>query len=160
MTVDKTMRILTIYCLFHDCAEVELREITEHIPVSKKTVQRDIKFLEQAGLIRSRFDRKIQAFIPQSTDGAQPVFPENKTQRKYMERMIRLCTIIHHIDGEDDPIGWYREHFPALSDRTRQRDFALLNQLGISICYIPDDGAVPGHWECDYYGAFSLTTLR
>lgn len=31
MTVSKTMRILTIYCLFRDCEEVEIREITDHI---------------------------------------------------------------------------------------------------------------------------------
>lgn len=159
MDINKTMRILTIYCLFHDCEEVEYRAITNHIPVSKKTVQRDIRFLEQAGLIRSRFDRRLQAFIPQSTEGAQPVFPENKTQRRYMERILRLCRIIREIDGEEQPIQWYSETFPDLSDRTRQRDFALLNRLGITICYIPSDGVVPGRWTCEYYGPFSLETL-
>ena len=159
MDISKTLRILTTYCLFHDCEEVELREITDHIPVSKKTVLRDIHFLEQAGLIRSRFDHKLQAFIPQSTEGAQPVFPENKTQRRYMERIIRLCRIIREIGCEEQPIQWYRESFPGLSDRTRQRDFALLNRLGITICYIPSDGVVPGRWECEYYGPFSLETL-
>ena len=160
MDISKTLRILTVYCLFHGCEEVEYRAITDYIPVSKKTIQRDIHFLEQAGLIRSRFDHKLQAFIPQSTEGTQPLFPENKTQRRYMERIIRLCNVISGIDDEDDPIGWYRETFPGLSDRTRQRDFALLNQLGITICYIPSDGVVPGRWDCEYYGPFSLETLR
>ena len=160
MDISKTLRILTTYCLFHDCEEVELREITDHIPVSKKTVLRDIHFLEQAGLIRSRFDHKLQAFIPQSTEGAQPVFPENKTQRRYMERILRLCRIIREIDGEEQPIQWYRETFPELSDRTRQRDFKLLNELGITIYYYAGDGYLEGHWECSYYGPFTLNTLR
>ena len=158
--VDKTMRILTTYCLFRDCSEVEFRAITDWIPVSKKTVQRDIRFLEQAGLIRARFDRKTKSYIPMPTEGIQPVFPEKKNQRRYMERIIRLCYIIRHIDGVDDPIHWYEEQFPTLSARTRQRDFSLLNQIGVDIYYIPDDGCFPGHWVCEFNGAFSLNTLR
>ena len=160
MTVNKTMRILTIYCLFYDCAEVELRAITNHIPISRKTIQRDIDFLEKAGLIRSHFDRKLQAFIPQSTEGIQPDFPENKTQRRYMERIIRLCCIIRNIDENEDPIRWYQSQFPHLSARTRQRDFALLNEMGISIEYIASDGFDPGYWFCQYPGCFALDTLE
>ena len=158
--IDRTKRILTIYYLFYECEEIEFREITDPIPVSKKTVYRDIRFLEQAGLIRARFDHRAQAFIPQSTEGLQPVFPENQTQRRYMERIIRLCYIMTHIDGEENPIAWYTAQFPKLSARTRQRDFALLNELGISIYYAPQFCDEPGHWVCDAPDAFGLSTLH
>lgn len=159
MKIDKTMRLLTIFCLFNDCEEVELREITDYMPVSKKTLGRDLKFLKQAGLIRWRFDRKSQTYLPQKPEGVQPVFPENKTQRRYMERILRLCRLIVEMDGEEQPIQWYRETFPELSDRTRQRDFKILKDLGISIDYHASDGYIEGYWDCNYCGPFTLNTL-
>ncbi len=158
--VDKTMRILVTYSLFSDCSEVEFQAILNHIPVSKRTVQRDIHFLEQAGLIRTYFNRKTKSYIPLSADGVKPVFPENKTQRRYMERIIRLCYIISHISGVEDPIEWYEDHFPGLSARTRQRDFVLLNKLGVEIYYVPADWYQPGHWVCEFPGSLYLIPLR
>lgn len=159
MTVDKTKRILTIYCLFNDCEEVEYREITDYISVSKKTIQRDMHFLKQAGLIRYTFDRKAKAFIPQKAIDTKPIFPKNTVKRRYMERIIRLCRIITNIDGVDDPIEWYNEQFPGLSARTRQRDFLLLNELGVCIKYCPTDGFTAGYWQCNFSGAYSLRTI-
>jgi predicted DNA-binding transcriptional regulator YafY len=46
----KTERILAIFHLLMYCKEVSFKEVTDEIPVSKKTVYRDMCLLRQTGL--------------------------------------------------------------------------------------------------------------
>ena len=95
----------------------------------------------------------------------EPDWPENQTQRRYLEKIRRLCTLMVQIEEAEDPVAWYRERYPGLSDRTRQRDFKELGKVGYRIGYNPlhdpdrdwDPNYEPG-WYCDFpTGAYDIT---
>lgn len=164
MKDDRTSRILLIFHLFYHCREVEFQEIIaylqfQRISASQKTVSRDIQFLKQAGLVRARYSRKYKAYVP--LKGNKSFVPENEAyhllglpedhaKKLYMEKVIRLCTLMTKMIMEkvENPIGWYRDGYPMLSDRTRQRDFLQLKKLVIksAMClkmkWIPDGIAI------------------
>lgn len=48
-----------------------------------------------------------------------------------------------------DPFGWYRSNYPKLSDRTRQRDFELLREIGYKMEYWPEDADGPAGYYYD-----------
>lgn len=111
-----------------------LRTIFHH-----RTYSRDLRFLQEAGLLHLKYSRKERGYVDcDGGDDILPSFPENKTQRKYMEKIIRLCTIMTELFPEEvaDPIAWYRERYPNLSERTRQRDFKKLKEIGYVLSYI------------------------
>jgi predicted DNA-binding transcriptional regulator YafY len=103
------------------------------MPVSKKTVYRDIQLLKDIGCDID-FSRERRAFVMRK-ESSPPQFPENQTQRKYMEKILRLTILMADMTEADDPVAWYRERFPALSARTMQRDFATLNGVGYRVTY-------------------------
>jgi predicted DNA-binding transcriptional regulator YafY len=143
---------LGIFHLFTYCSEVSFKEVTDQIPVSKKTVYRDIRLLRQIGY-EIGFSRKDNSFA-MSREMAPPQFPENKTQRRYMEKILRLTTLMLEMPGADDPAAWYRERFPNLSARTMQRDFATLNGIGYRVAYERESyGMHPaGKYFCEWPG--------
>ena len=163
--ISKTSRLLVVFHLFQHCREVSFKEITDMLPVSPKTVWRDIRLLRQAGVLQIRYAKKREAFVPVSLEFTQPEWPKNQTQRSYLEKIRRLCTLMVRIEGAKDPIAWYRTKYPHLSDRTRQRDFKELSKIGYRIGYNPvrnpdqdwDPNYVPG-WYCDFpNGAYDIT---
>lgn len=163
MKISKTSRVLSIYHLFRYCDEVSYQEVTDLIPVSPKTIFRDICLLKQAGLLNLRYSKKLRAFID-SGEKSEPIFPANKTQRLYLEKIIRLCTLMCKLDSADDPVAWYRERYPTLTDRTRQRDFEELNKIGYRIIYQRWDDGDEEHpvrsTYCDFpYNTYSLNTF-
>lgn len=159
MEPTKTSRILSIFHLFRYCREVSFREITDLLPVSKKTAYRDILLLKQAGVLSIRYARKRKAFVFTDRQFHAPQFPENRTRKRYLERIIRLCTLMVTLDGEN-PVGWYRKHYPNLSERTRQRDFAELCKIGYSIRYErADPWGEPGHYRYDIPDTYGLETF-
>ncbi|MEM1485453.1 hypothetical protein V6615_11330 [Oscillospiraceae bacterium PP1C4] len=163
MEISKTLRILSVYHLFRYCEEISYKEVIDLMPISSKTIYRDIRFLEQAGLLQPRYSKKRRAIIDLGGTG-RPNFPSSKTQRRYFEKIIRLCTLMRDLDGTADPVAWYREHYPKLTDRTRQRDFEELNKIGYLVTYQRwDDGDEEhpvGSTYCDFpYDAYSLYTF-
>lgn len=48
-SIPKTSRLLVVFHLFQHCREVSFKEITDMLPVSQKTVYRDIQTLKKAG---------------------------------------------------------------------------------------------------------------
>jgi predicted DNA-binding transcriptional regulator YafY len=106
--------------------------------VSKKTVCRDIALLRGIGC-GVVFSRELGAFV-MDKESAEPRdaaarFPENKTQRLYREKILRLITLMDEMALADDPAKWYHARYPALSPRTMQRDFKLLNAIGYHVIY-------------------------
>lgn len=160
MELKKLSRLLSLFHLFRYCKEVSFKEITDLLAVSNKTVYRDILLLKQAGVIHSSFSRKKDAFILLDTCFHPPQFPENKTQRLYLEKIIRLCTLMVELDG-NDPIGWYHKRYPQLSARTRQRDFAELFKIGYRIHYEPrDPWGELGHYTYEIPDTYGLETFN
>ena len=164
-SITKTSRLLVVFHLFRHCQEVSFKEITDMLPVSEKTVYRDIQILKRAGVLQIRYSKRQEAFVPASLNFTEPDWPENQTQRRYLEKIRRLCTLMVQIEEAEDPVAWYRERYPGLSDRTRQRDFKELSKIGYRIVYNPlhdpdrdwDPNYEPG-WYCDFpTGAYDIT---
>ena len=164
-SITKTSRLLEVFHLFRHCQEVSFQEITDILPVSEKTVYRDIQILKRAGVLQIRYSKRQEAFVPASLNFTEPDWPENQTQRRYLEKIRRLCTLMVQIEEAEDPVAWYRERYPGLSDRTRQRDFKELGKVGYRIGYNPlhdpdrdwDPNYEPG-WYCDFpTGAYDIT---
>ena len=86
---------------------------------------------------RIRYSRRAEAFVPASGErmvcSRSPQFPESKPGRQFMEKIIRLATMMRSLKEDTDPTAWYRENNPGLSVRTMQRDFTELGILGYRI---------------------------
>ena len=112
----KTSRILSVYHLFLNCQEVSFQELKQQFEVSEKTSLRDIRLLERAGVLETRYDRNAKAFYPVSLEVRPMAAEENQTRRKYLERIRRLCLLMVRMAEEDDSDGMnkrelYRELF-------------------------------------------------
>lgn len=163
--ITKTSRLLVVFHLFRHCQEVSFKEITDMLPVSQKTAYRDIQLLKQAGVLQIRYSKSREAFVPISLEFIEPEWPENQTRKRYLEKIRRLCTLMVELESAEDPIAWYREQYPGLSDRTRRRDFKELGKVGYKISYNPlhdpdrdwDPNYEPGSY-CDFpTGAYDIT---
>lgn len=171
MNSSRTCRILCLFEIFGKGTIISFSHIYDILgncgfQVSKKTVYRDVKLLKRAGILQVYYSQKEKAYIPADGDFmhgscirytpegnfSPPALPENRTQRLYMERIIRLCRIMVDVIEEEieDPFGWYRRNYPELSDRTRQRDFELLREIGYKMKYWPEDADGPAGYYYDY----------
>lgn len=156
-SITKTSRLLVVFHLFQHCQEVSFKEITDLFPVSQKTAYRDIRLLKQAGVLQIRYSKSREAFVPTGLVFTQPEWPENQTQKRYLEKIRRLCTLMVQMEGVEDPIVWYQTQYPSLSDRTRQRDFKELDNIGYRIGYNPihnPDQDWDPHYEPGWYYNF------
>ena len=129
----RTERILVIFHFLKRCKEVSYKEVNDEIPVSKKTVYRDIRFLRDAGF-RISFSMSPKSYVMYPGKDP-PKLPENKAARRYMGRILRLIDMMCEMEGADDPAAWYREKYPNLSVRTMRRDFKILNSIGYRVEY-------------------------
>ena len=74
----KTSRILSVYHLFLNCQEVSFQELKQQFEVSEKTSLRDIRLLERAGVLETRYDRNAKAFYPVSLELRPMAEEENR----------------------------------------------------------------------------------
>ena len=161
--ITKTERILTIYHMFRFFEEVSMQELRNNLRGwSDKTFSRDIALLKRAG-IPIHFSGRRKAFVLVDEDGHEakhpprraPDYPESKKEKQYIEKIIRLTTMMDDMAYEDCD-NWYRETFPESSKRTMQRDFATLKTVGpgYRVYYKrewdnpdeKDDDEPPGHY--------------
>lgn len=63
--------------------------------------------------------------LPVSLAFTRPEEPESRTQKRRLEKLRRLCTLMVRLEEAEDPVAWYRETCPELSERTRQRDWLV-----------------------------------
>ena len=162
--ITKTSRVLSVYHLFLNCAEVSIQEFSLSFGVGQRTAVRDIRLLRQAGVLKARYDRTAQAFLPVSLELFPMEKQENKTRQKYIERLRRLCILMRRMAEEDDSNGMnrndlYREILPGISDRTRQRDFKELEKLGYSARYDREFEDEPGQWYYEIPSPYGLKTI-
>ena len=160
----KTSRVLSVYHLFLHCEEVSFQEFTLNFGVSQRTALRDIRLLQQAGVLEARWDRARQAFVPVTLEPFPMEVQENKTRQKYLEKLRRLCILMRRMSWEDyedgtNKVELYRELFPNTPDRTRQRDFKELEQLGYEVWYERGFEDEPGRWHYDIPSAYGLATI-
>lgn len=162
--ITKTSRVLSVYHLFLHCQEVSYQEFTLNFGVSQRTALRDIRLLQQAGVLEARWDRARQAFVSVTLEPFPMEIQENKTRQKYLEKLRRLCILMRRMSWEDDRDGTnkvelYRELFPGIPDRTRQRDFKELEQLGYEVWHERGFEDEPGRWHYDIPSAYGLATI-
>lgn len=157
----KTSRVLAVYHLFLHCQEVSFQEFTLNFGVSQRTALRDIRLLEQAGVLETRWDRTRKAFVTVRLEPFPLEAQENKTRQKYLEKLRRLCILMRRMGREPcsggmNRIELYREVLPGISDRTRQRDFKELEELGYEAWYEPGFAEEPGRWHYEIPGAYGV----
>lgn len=162
--ITKTSRILSVYHLFLHCQEISYQEFALNFGVSQRTALRDIRLLQQAGVLEARWDRARQAFVPVTLEPFPMEVQENKTRQKYLEKLRRLCILMRRMSWEDyedgtNKVELYRELFPNTPDRTRQRDFKELEQLGYEVWYERGFEDEPGRWHYDIPSAYGLATI-
>lgn len=148
--IAKTNRILSVYHLFLTCEEVSLQEFTLNFGVSRPTACRDVRLLQQAGVLEARWDRAKKAFVPATLEPFPLKEQKNKTRQKYLKKLRRLCILMRRMREEDGGDGMnktelYREILPGVSDRARQRDFKTLEELGLREQVGKQGGAVQDH---------------
>ena len=135
----KTERQLLLYEILYLSHEVELPELVKRLEVSKKTIQRDIVDLTDAGLVKFKYSKKYKAYQKQEAIG---VISIAKGTRRYMHlsRLKRLATFMEELsDFTEEYILEYNckkryfELFPEVSERTRMRDYKILSNIGYFI---------------------------
>lgn len=159
--ITRTSRILTDFHIFYYNETVSFEQLNFNGTVSKKTILRDVQLLKRAGLIQVKYSKKEKVFtpivgefmVPEYYNRIQPDWPESQSQKIYMEKIIRLCTLMTEMVmyKVENPIEWYRKQYPKLSDRTRQRDFLELEKIDYNIIrYEPESWGKPATYEYIY----------
>jgi ADP-ribosylglycohydrolase len=155
-TLTKALRQLIIFHIFNSSKVVEYDDILNLInsikETSKKTIMRDIKNLQNAGLINVRFSRGENGYIHKDFNNRHQFSPavisDNKAENRSYEKLIRLGTIMIELKNhrevpyydeksknQETCASWYKKKFPNVSTRTMWRDFKELSNIGYEITY-------------------------
>lgn len=156
----KISRQLALFHIFSCSSIVEMKEITYLLNIiektSVKTITRDIKNLQDAGLMRINYSKKEKGYIHHDADNRcpflSPSFTDNEAKNRNLIKLIRLATVMVSLrnhtelpwydarsENQETCISWYKKKFPGASARTMWRDFAELKSIGYSIKFNPDD---------------------
>ncbi|MCI8295128.1 MAG: hypothetical protein HFG22_04465 [Lachnospiraceae bacterium] len=141
--MSKLERQLKLYEVLLPYAIAQFSEICQVYPYNKRLLQRDLADLKAAGLVAVKYSRKGKGYVKTGIpDFEEDVPPKRKMYLKKLDRLGRLLSELVNEDQEEgDPQGCvtakvcYDTLFPGLSERTRQRDFAILRKLGHQIFY-------------------------
>lgn len=152
----KTSRQLSIFHIFACSKVVETGEVASIINIikktSEKTIIRDIKELQNAGLINISFSKKENGYIHNDDNNRcpflSPVFSNSKVKNRIFEKLIRLATIMVELKNHTELpyydensknqktcVSWYKNKFPNVTTRTMWRDFKELRNIGYDINY-------------------------
>ncbi|NLK28557.1 MAG: hypothetical protein GX306_09485 [Clostridiales bacterium] len=155
--ITKTERQLYLYEIFYRCLIVEINEITRIIPAGKKMIERDIKDLTDAGLINVKYSPVNRGYIKNGEPLELNVAASTDRRVAHLIRLNRLGTLMFNLEFKETPawemigvededyfhdnedqvscISAYKELFPTTSERTRQRDFKTLCNIGYTVKY-------------------------
>lgn len=136
----KTQRQLLLYEIIYTSHEIIVDELIRRLKVSKKTIQRDIDDLTDAGLIKLVYSRKDNSYkCEEATDIISE--PEGTHRFNHLKKLRRLTMFMKELSeasdyGYDEEYNCrkrYFELFPDVSERTRMRDYDTLNKIGYTI---------------------------
>lgn len=136
----KTQRQLLLFEILHLSHEATVDDLMRRLNVSKKTIQRDIEDLTDAGLIKFTYSRKDKSYKHEDATGVISE-PEGTARYAHLKKLRRLAIFMEELsDATDYPFGEeynckkrYFELFPDVSERTRMRDYKILNGIGYTI---------------------------
>ena len=135
----KIERQLLLYEIIFTSKMIEIDDVMRRLSVEKKTVQRDIKDLTDAGLIRLSYSRKEKCY--KKKEPSHKISEEEGTFRyRHLKKLVRLTTFMEELSGAyiQDDLEYncrkrYTELFPDSSERTRMRDYKTLQHIGYTI---------------------------
>ena len=143
-------RQLILYDIFQQNDEdTRLSTITYHLPgINVRTLQRDIKDLTDAGLLRVYFSRDKNAYINYDeyrdiscySEGIQKrIIRKRKSageneevsakKKEHLERLKRLTKLME-CEVYEKAMELYFDLFPDATERMRKRDFEVLRHIG------------------------------
>lgn len=98
----RTERQLMFFGILWQYKAASFSSIIRHLPVSKRTIQRDIVDLTDAGLICMEYSRKKRGYVWAGT----PRYNEDATGRKqsHLKRLNRLGRLTIQMENEDMPL--------------------------------------------------------
>lgn len=145
-------RQLLLYDCVCRCEITMFGIVCEFYPYNMRLLQRDLADLRDAGLVAVKYSKKAKGYIKTGV----PAFEQkaNPRRKAYLVRLNRLGRLMSELENEDVP--WeekkenrengedqeyftakdsYNQLFPGLSERTRQRDFEVLRNIGYWVRY-------------------------
>ena len=136
----KTHRQLLLYEIIYTSQEVTIDDLMRRLNASKKTIQRDIEDLTDAGLVKLTYSRKDKAYKPEEATGVISE-PEVTARYSHLKKLRRLAIFMEELSAASDySFGEeynckerYFELFPDVSERTRMRDYEILDEIGYTI---------------------------
>lgn len=136
----KTQRQLLLYEILYTHQEVTVEELLRRLSASKKTVQRDMKDLTDAGLIKLIYSRKDKSYKTEKNKGNISE-QEGSSRYSHLSKLRRLAIFMEELSGASDCAfdeeyncrQRYFELFPDVSERTRMRDYKELEGIGYTI---------------------------
>ena len=142
LSYTKIERQLLLYEIIYLSQEVEMAGLMKHLNASKKTIERDIKDLTDAGLVKLTYSRKEKSYQKEEAIG---IISEPNGTRRYihLKKLQRLAIFMEELSSATNGYGLdymeyncknrYFELFPDISERTRMRDYKILSNIGYRI---------------------------
>ena len=148
MKYNKIQRQLLLFEMIFKSHEIEMPEVMKRLSASRKTIQRDIDDLTDAGLVELIYTRKGNAYLKrEGTDlTAERIRePEGTLRYMHLKKLRRLVLFMIELSDLEDvsdltredysPRSRYFEMFPEVSERTRMRDYKTMKEIGYSIVW-------------------------
>lgn len=158
--LNQVERQLILYDIFTSFEKVEYGDIRFVLKkIEKRTLQRDVKDLNDAGLISVKYSKNEHAYIPagEASGTIRGDFECSNKKIQHLKRLQRLTGCMRLVD-DANPVQTYFTMFPECSERTRQRDFETLRHIGYEAGYDRDylQYAVSNEYANAYdgYGVF------
>lgn len=165
IVLSQVERQLLLYELFLFNPDFVTRELIKiAVPIPDRMLQRDLEHLTEAGLICVSYSRKEAGYIQHPKKVR--FNPNGAGGRKllHLKRLSRIGMLMENLYNDlpdEDEIfdvkklksikQRYEELCPEIPDRTRQRDFTVLRDIGYPIEYIR---------KYRYYNAWDYTEFR
>lgn len=147
--IERQLRLYECVCR---CGITVFGIVCEFFPYNMRLLQRDLADLRDAGLVAVKYSKKAGGYIKTGV----PAFDQKAAPRRraHLVRLNRLGRLMSELENEDVP--WeekkenqengeeqeyftakdsYNQLFPGLSERTRQRDFEVLRNIGYWVRY-------------------------
>ncbi len=104
----KLERQLLVFDVISHCEVTEYVEITSLIPISTRTIQRDVKDLTDAGLIRVEFSKKENGYVHIGEPELNPSIPDGK-KKKHLQDLYRLGTLMWNLTSSPEDLAEEKE---------------------------------------------------
>ena len=97
----KTQRQLLLYEILYTSHEVIIDDLIRRLKTSKKTLQRDIEDLTDAGLIKLTYSRKDKSYKHEDATGTISE-PEGTARYSHLKKLRRLAIFMEELSAASD----------------------------------------------------------